>query len=121
MTAIIRSELGGSAPTSTGRTLVNLVHLSDLHILDAASPARAEWVELESADPLYRPLLHMHRPYDTLTAFAFAAHVDAIRANPVDPLSGRQYDLAISTGDNIDNGQRNELDAYLAIICGGVA
>jgi Calcineurin-like phosphoesterase len=31
------------------------------------------------------------------------------------------FDLVLSTGDNIDNGQQNELDAYLAIVMGGTA
>jgi len=125
MTTTVRTDLGGtvgSAPTTAaGESLLGLVHISDLHVLDASSPARAEWVELEADDPAFAPLLHMHRPYDTLTAFALHAHVDTIRNNPVAPTSGRPYDLIISTGDNIDNAQRNELDAYLALICGGVA
>ena len=119
--ASVRTELGGTASAVAGTTLLSLVHLTDLHILDAASPARGEWVELEAADPLYRPLLHMHRPYDALTLSAVAAHVETIRAQAVGPASGRPFDLAISTGDNIDNAQRNELDAYLALIAGGTA
>lgn len=117
----IRSDLGGSAPHDDGECLLSVIHLSDLHVLDAASPARAEWVELEADDPHWRPLLHMHRPYDALTAFALHAHVVTIAADPVGPATGRAYDLAVSTGDNIDNAQRNELDAYLAVLAGGVA
>ena len=118
---VVRTELGGTAPTAPGETLVSLVHLTDMHVLDAASPARAEWVELEADDPLFGPLLHMHRPYDTLTAFALHAHVRAIASDPVGAVTGRPFDIAVSTGDNIDNAQRNELDAYLAIMAGGVA
>lgn len=117
----IRSELGGIAPTTEGECVLSIVQLSDMHVLDAASPARAEWVELEAHDPHWRPLLHMHRPYDALTVFALHAHVATIAASPVGPATARPYDIAISTGDNIDNAQRNELDAYLAIIAGGVA
>lgn len=117
----VRTDLGGTPVDDAGETLVSLIHLTDLHILDAASPARAEWVELEAADPLWQPLLHMHRPYDALTAFALHAHVRAIAADPVGPATGRPFDIAVSTGDNIDNAQRNELDAYLAIMAGGLA
>jgi metallophosphoesterase (TIGR03767 family) len=124
---VTRTDLGGRVdddavhgPTR-GHTLVRLVHLSDLHVIDVASPARAEWVELLGDDPRWRPLLHMHRPYEALTHWALAAHVDAIHRDPTAPLTGDAYDLALSTGDNIDNAQRNELDAYLAIMAGGRA
>lgn len=116
----VRTELGGSAPIGAGETLASLIHLSDLHVLDAASPARAEWVELEGHDPHWRPLLHLHRPYDTLTAHAVQAHVMTIAADRVGPATARPFDLAVSSGDNIDNAQRNELDAYLALMAGGL-
>ncbi len=61
----------------------------------------------------------MHRPYEALTHWALAAHVEAIHRDPTAPWTGGTYDLALSTGDNIDNAQRNELDAYLAIMAGG--
>ena len=118
---LVRTDLGGTPVDGGGETLLSLIHLTDLHVLDAASPARAEWVELEAGDPLWQPLLHMHRPYDALTAFALDAHVRAIAADPVGPATGRPFDIAVSTGDNIDNAQRNELDAYLAIMAGGRA
>ena len=68
----IRTDLGGTVSgvgydPSRSRTVVRLVHLSDLHVVDVASPARAEWVELLGDDPRWRPLLHMHRPYEALT------------------------------------------------------
>ena len=118
----IRTDLGGTVhDPNRGRTVVRLVHLSDLHVIDVASPARAEWVELLGDDPKWRPLLHMHRPYEALTHWALAAHVEAIHRDPTAPWTGGAYDLALSTGDNIDNAQRNELDAYLAIMSGGQA
>lgn len=123
---VTRTELGGTVrdavhDPSRGRILVRLVHLSDLHVIDVASPARAEWVELLGDDPKWRPLLHMHRPYEALTHWALTAHVEAIHRDPTAPWTGGPFDLALSTGDNIDNAQRNELDAYLAIMVGGRA
>jgi len=115
----VRLDLGGTAPSGRGATLLRLAQLSDLHVMDAASPARAEWVELLASDPRWRPLLHLHRPYETLVPWAVAAHVDAIRTSPIAPWSREPYDLVIVTGDSIDNAQRNELDAYLAIVAGG--
>ncbi len=111
----IRTDLGGSAAAGPGQPLITVVHISDMHVLDSASPARGEWVELEAHDPTFRPLLHMHRPYDALALAALHAHVESIRAD------SRGCDLVVSTGDNIDNGQRNEVDAYLAMLAGGPA
>ncbi|MEO7398158.1 MAG: hypothetical protein ABIW84_06300 [Ilumatobacteraceae bacterium] len=129
MAHVTRTDLGGNVPSdsapeiSSGRAevLISLVHLSDMHVLDAVSPARAEWIELAAADPVWGPLLHTHRPYEALTAFALHAHICTIRNRPIGRATGRAFDLAISTGDNIDNAQRNELDAYLALMRGGVA
>ena len=121
MARVARSDMGGQVSNSPGDRLCSLVHLTDTHVMDAASPARAEWVELEAADPAFRPLLHMHRPYDTLTAWALHAHIETIRRNPYPGGSDRPFDLVVSTGDNIDNAQRNELDTYLALIAGGTA
>ena len=118
---IVRSDLGGHSPQGNGQTLLSLVHITDAHVMDSASPARCEWVELLAHDPLWQPLLHMHRPYEALTHFALAAHIDALAANPIAPASGRPYDLALFTGDNIDNAQANELQAFLALVAGGQA
>lgn len=118
---VIRTDLGGGLPATDGEALVSVIHLSDLHVLDAASPARAEWVELLGDDRIWKPLLHMHRPYDTLTLHALHAHICAIHDHPVGRTTDRPLDLVISTGDNIDNAQRNELDAYLAMMAGGTA
>lgn len=121
MTRVIRNDLGGAPALARGKVLLALAHVTDTHVLDAASPARAEWVQLEAHDPTFRPLLHMHRPYDALTSWALHAHVEAIAQNPSAPGSDCAFDLVVSTGDNIDNAQRNELDAYLALMSGGVA
>jgi metallophosphoesterase (TIGR03767 family) len=114
-----RTELA-SEPDGDGATVASICHLSDLHVMDVASPMRFEWIETLADDPRWRPLLHLHRPQESLVPWALAAHVDAIGLNPT-TLSGRQFDLVLSTGDNIDNAQRNELDAYLALISGGTA
>lgn len=115
----LRDELGGVPTEGKGTCLLSLLHLSDAHVMDSASPARCEWLELLAHDERWKPLLHMHRPYEALTHWALAAHVDLARRQPAAPFSGRAFDLALSTGDNIDNAQANELQAFLAIVAGG--
>ena len=99
--------------------MATICHLSDLHVLDAGSPMRFEWIETLAHDPRWRPLLHMHRPQEALVPWAVAAHVQTLRNHPSPGTRGGLIDLVLCTGDNIDNAQSNELDAYLALIGGG--
>ena len=121
MKPLVRTDLGGTAPGGNAECLLALWLMSDVQVLDAASPARGEWVELLGDSPKWQPLLPMHRPYESLTHWALAEHVDKVRRDPTGPHSRRPYDLALSLGDNIDNAQHNELDAFLAIVAGGRA
>ena len=115
----LRMDLGGWAPASRGSALLSLLHLSDAHVIDTVSPARCEWVELLGKDPRWAPLLHMHRPYEALTHWTLAAHVERARNRGCAPVSQRPFDLAVSTGDNVDNAQQNELQTYLTIMAAG--
>ena len=99
--------------------LATICHFSDLHVLDAVSPMRFEWIQTLAHDPLWRPLLHMHRPQESLVPWAVAAHLEALRADPAATTWGEPVDLVLCTGDNIDNAQYNELRAYLALMAGG--
>ena len=114
-----RFDLGGQVGSKPARSLLNLLHLSDAHVIDTVSPARAEWIELLAHEPHWQGMLHMHRPYEALTHWTLAAHVQRQRLQPLAPWSGRPFDLALSTGDNIDNAQANELTTYLTILGGG--
>ncbi len=114
---MLRSDLGGDPTTlvpGRGRVLLRLIHVTDTHIMDAGSPARADWVESRAVDPRWHPLLHMARPHDLLANWGAAAFGAAIRAT-----ADERTDLVIFTGDNTDNAQRNELDAFTAIAGGG--
>lgn len=108
---VARTDLA-PAPTGEGRPLARLGHVSDLHVMDAVSPMRFEWIETMAHDPRWRPLLHMHRPQETLVPWAVAQHVAEVRTEG-------DLDLFVCTGDNIDNAQRNELDVYLGLVAGG--
>ena len=46
----IGEEIAGNRPSSTAQSLLSLVHISDLHICDAQSPARIELLD-RFADP----------------------------------------------------------------------
>ncbi len=117
---VARTDLADE-PSGLGTTVAALCQMSDLHVLDSASPMRFEWIETQAHDPRWRPLLHMHRPQELLVPWAVQAHVDDVRRTGAGAVHDRPFDLVVSTGDNIDNAQRNELDVYLALLAGGTA
>jgi metallophosphoesterase (TIGR03767 family) len=122
-----RVDLGGAPPAGSRplRSLLAFVHLSDLHITDVQSPARAEFLDrLGDEDcPLAAALgrVGTYRAQEALTYQVLEAMAGAVRAALPDggPATGAPFAFAVSTGDNVDNCQRNELDAYLALLEGG--
>ena len=112
--------LGLAARLAGARALLRLVHMTDTHVIDASSPARAEFVELAAAtDSRWKIMVPMFRPHELLQQHALAAMVDTINSLSVAPVSGDPLDVVIVTGDCVDNAQRNELTAYLALLDGG--
>jgi 3',5'-cyclic AMP phosphodiesterase CpdA len=116
---LVRTDNAGGDAAPDGEAIACLVHLTDLHVTDAQSPARFEFVNREAADPRFRELLTMQRPQEMLNAHAIAAMVRTINNFGVGPLTGHVVELVAITGDAIDNTQRNELTNFLALLDGG--
>ncbi len=102
-----------------GQVLACIAHLTDLHVTDVQSPARFEFINREYADPRFRELLPMHRPQEALNEHAIAAMIRALNAITASPVAGAPLDLAIMSGDAIDNAQWNELATSMALLGGG--
>jgi 3',5'-cyclic AMP phosphodiesterase CpdA len=109
---MVRRDLAAGDASTGGERVARIVHLTDLHVTDAQSPARFEFVNHHAHDPRFRELLTMQRPQETLNTHAIAAMVRTINA-----LDGVQ--LVAMTGDGVDNTQRNELDNLCALMEGG--
>ncbi len=107
-----RRTRSGAGPSR--RALASVVHLTDIHLIDAQSAGRVEFL-----DPFGDPLTAAFRPQEVLTTHVAVAMVRRIRALRRGPITGRRFDCAVSTGDNVDNQQRNELDWFLTILDGG--
>jgi len=103
---VARDELG--RPARSGRTLATLGVISDAHVRDEESPARAPFL-----DRLGSPLDSTFRPQEALSAQVLDAAVRALR--PERP------DAILVTGDLADNAQSNELALALTVLRGGVA
>ncbi len=102
-----------------GEPLACIAHLTDLHVTDVQSPARFEFINREYADARFRELLPMHRPQEALNEHAIAAMVRALNAIANGPIAGAPIDLAIMSGDAVDNAQWNELATSVALLNGG--
>jgi metallophosphoesterase (TIGR03767 family) len=102
--------------------LATLIHLSDLHICDAASPARLEFLD-RIADPdnplsTMVPYVGTYRAQEFLTTQVLESMVQAVNEITSGPLLNAAVDAVIITGDVIDNAQKNELSWYKAVLEG---
>ncbi len=106
-----------------GEPIATIVHLSDLHICDAESPARQEYLDRHGhpGAPYRRMLgdIGTYRPQEVLTVPVAVAMVEAVNRLAGGPLTGRPVDACVLTGDLVDNAQANELDWYLSVVGGG--
>jgi metallophosphoesterase (TIGR03767 family) len=116
----VRTELATGDLTPTGEALACIAHITDLHVIDAQSPARFEFMNREANDPRFRELLTMQRPHELLNSHAIAAMVRAINRLAAGPLTGSDLHLVAMTGDAVDNTQRNELTNFLSLLDGGL-
>lgn len=94
--------------------LASVVHLTDVHVIDGQSTGRVEYLDDVNAE-----FSAAFRPQELLTTQVQASMVDRIRSLRQGPITGRRFDCAVSTGDNIDNQQHNELDWFIGVLDGG--
>ncbi|WP_019201665.1 TIGR03767 family metallophosphoesterase [Tsukamurella sp. 1534] len=109
----VRQELAtAGAARETARTpLASFVQLTDMHIVDAQSPARFEFVHPFQGSA--------YRPQETLTTQGAVALVQRINALRGGPFTGRPFDCVITTGDNTDNRELAELNWFQTVLSGG--
>jgi metallophosphoesterase (TIGR03767 family) len=116
----VRAELVRRTQASSRRkSLLHLVHLTDMQIVDVRSPARIEFVERRAERLALARLLPAHRAHETLSLHALDATLRTIRALPPSAITGVPVELAVTTGDAVDNQQTNELTWFLSVMGGG--
>jgi metallophosphoesterase (TIGR03767 family) len=123
---LIRDDFGAAGPLGSlesargsGRALLCLVHITDLQLADVQSPTRFEFLNAHFADRRYAQIIPVQRPQEALTAHAVDATIRTLGAVH-GPATGLPAQLAVTTGDAIDNAQWNELQAFLALFDGGL-
>ena len=105
-----------------GKTLLVMHHLSDLHICDAQSPIRPEfldrWADPDSPIRDQVGTIGTYRPHSFLSPALLESMVQSLNRITHGPVTGSKVDAAIVTGDTTDNAQVNEVNWYLKILDG---
>lgn len=114
---LTRTDLVAARPDGEARRIARLIHLTDFQIADLASPSRVEFLQRITDDPEWARMLPAYRPQEFLLLHAMEAVMRTTRA--LVERSPGEWDLAITTGDNTDTAQANELETYLTMLDGG--
>ncbi|MFN2594288.1 MAG: TIGR03767 family metallophosphoesterase [Actinomycetota bacterium] len=120
---ILRTDLAKRASGSrTVRSLVNFAHITDVHVVDAQSPARVEFLD-RTSEPgngcESTPFNAASRPHETMSLHVLEAMIRRIRSIRRGPITHKPFAFCISTGDNVDNEQFNELRWFIDTMDGG--
>ncbi|ANS77872.1 hypothetical protein SGUI_0476 [Serinicoccus hydrothermalis] len=116
---VVRTDLTSGTLSSRPRSLWHVAHLTDVQLIDAQSPSRLEAVHALGRRPETRLMLPMQRPQELLAAHATEMLVRRINEHHGSPVTGAPLQAVMTTGDNVDNMQHNELVAFLRLLSGG--
>ena len=103
-----------AARITARRSLYYFAHLSDIHVIDAQTPARMDAIQ-SVAPKLFTDAC---RPQDTLTVHVLASMVDSVAASQTSAVTGAPLASALSTGDSADNLSQLETRWYIDILDG---
>jgi len=113
-----RADLLGAAPAgaraTSRRSLLYLAHVTDVHVMDAQSPARFEPMVAQDHE-LWGGAF---RPQDTLTTHVAAAMVSSIADLRVSQVTGAPLGAAFVTGDSADMLSSLETRWYIDVLDG---
>ncbi len=103
--------------------IIAFAHITDMHVTDAQSPARAEYLSrlqypTSRLVPIFK-LIEAYRPQEPFTTHVLEAMCRAINELPGGPATGLPLSFTISTGDAVEISQRNELGWYISLLDGG--
>ncbi len=114
---VVRQDLASAHPDRVKQRtpLASFVHLTDVHIIDAQSPERIPFARKFGV-----PYRTDYRNQDTLTLHVADSMVQRINALEAGAVTGEPFAFVVSTGDNGDGRQMNELQNYINVLDGGM-
>lgn len=98
-----------------GQALGGLKQLSDVHVIDEESPGRLEFFDNCGGD--YKDSF---RPQDALTTQVGNSMLQQLAAITEGPATGVPLEAMVTTGDNIDSNQYNELRWFIDLMDGAI-
>ena len=100
---------GSPGRTGSRRSIVYLGHMTDIHVIDAQSPARLEPLMAQSPGTWQGAI----RPQDTMSVNVQAQMIAAMTAAKYSPLTGAPMAAVYNTGDSADQHSTLELRWYI--------
>lgn len=99
--------------TGKGRPLGGFKHVSDIHVVDEESPGRVEYFDACGSD--FNGAYRVQEALSTQIGNSMLKRLNKISSGPA---TGVPLDFVISTGDNVDNNQRNETRWFIDLLDG---
>ncbi|HEX2294625.1 MAG TPA: hypothetical protein VHN37_04885 [Actinomycetota bacterium] len=110
----VTRTLGWKDPGGTGIPLVGFKQLSDVHVIDEESPARVEYF-----DGCSTPFNAAYRVQEAMSLQVGDSMLRRLARISRGPATNVPLSFVVSTGDNIDNNQLNELRQFIRLLDGG--
>lgn len=105
--------LGWDKTKGKGVALGGLKQLSDIHVIDEESPGRLEF--FDNCGSEYKDSF---RPQDSLTTQVGNSMLQQLGAITTGPATGTPLEAVVTTGDNIDSNQYNEMRWFVDLLDG---
>jgi len=110
--ARVTRTLDWNAP-GRGRPLAGFKQVSDIHVIDEESPGRVEYL-----DACGSPFAAAYRVQEAMSTQVGDSMLERLARITKGPATGVHLDFLVSTGDNIDNNQLNELKWFIRLLDG---
>ena len=109
----VMRTLRWSHGSGRGRPLAGFKQVSDIHVIDEESPARVEF--LDGCGSPFSAAYRVQEPASIQVGNSMLKRLARIRKGPA---LGMPLKFVVSTGDNIDNNQRNEQRWFIRLLDG---